>query len=404
MAYDAFNRLIQVKRKSTNLVIAVYTYDSAGRRIRKVITNGGLSGSITNGTTDYLYKTGKTQCVEERDVSDAPSKQYVWGMYIDELIQQRDDPDGTPADRYQLQDMLYRSRALTDDSGAIVEAYDMDVYGNTIIYDAAGTGSNWWAVDASTTEEPSSDFLYTGRRYDAESTNYYFRARYFSPNLGIFLSRDPAGYRISNFNLYRATFVPKTTDPSGRLELSWPPSTGIDWPLPPFSPSWPPSWWPPSTPGLPGSPIVPTIQTIFCASVNLQGFPAMSDAIECACFIAGVADATPFLGAIPAIDQVDCVCNLLTTAQQFCNNGSLSGFLYFLATIADCVSFALGIVFVNPWVDFGIDVVAAALQNLMLQGSVWPCSQWRACCRSASTIGTIINNLAQSLTMFDEFF
>jgi len=32
-----------------------------GRRVRKVLENGGLTGDIANGTTDYLYT--RTQCI-----------------------------------------------------------------------------------------------------------------------------------------------------------------------------------------------------------------------------------------------------------------------------------------------------------------------------------------------------
>jgi hypothetical protein len=47
---------------------------------------GGLPGDLDNVTTDYLYSG--VQCVEERDGSDAVQRQYVWGLYVDELIQQ----------------------------------------------------------------------------------------------------------------------------------------------------------------------------------------------------------------------------------------------------------------------------------------------------------------------------
>jgi len=70
--YDAFNRLKRVwKKGETNTLIAEYTYDALGRRIRKVIEDldggyGGLTGNIPSGTWDYLY-TG-VQCIEERDI------------------------------------------------------------------------------------------------------------------------------------------------------------------------------------------------------------------------------------------------------------------------------------------------------------------------------------------------
>ena len=43
--------------------------------------------------------------------------------------------------------------------------------------------------------------MFTGRRFDPESGNYYYRARIYSPELGRFLQTDPLGY-VDGLNLY----------------------------------------------------------------------------------------------------------------------------------------------------------------------------------------------------------
>jgi hypothetical protein len=179
-AYDAFNRLVAVARASDGASLAVYRYDALGRRVEKVVSNGGVSGTIANGGYRYLYDG--TQMVEELQlVTGMPTlRQFVWGQYIDELIQltipaTTTTPPLTAGTYYPLQDLLYRTTATTKSDGSFVEAYDFDASGNTLIFSAAGTGGNWWADDATTTLQPMCECLFTGRQYDPESEIYNYR-------------------------------------------------------------------------------------------------------------------------------------------------------------------------------------------------------------------------------------
>jgi RHS repeat-associated protein len=207
MTWDALNRLVQVDRVSDSEAIGAYTYDALNRRIRKVVSNGGLSGTVPNGTTDFIYSGWR--CLEDRNPfggeegsTDTPNAQYVWGMYLDELLQITTlvpitTGSGETAKTYAagayypLQDLLYRAAATTDSSGNIAEAYDVDAYGNTLIFNAAGTDSNWWADNAVQVSNSLCQFLFTGQRFDAETWLYYYKRRYFLPSYGRFLSRDP---------------------------------------------------------------------------------------------------------------------------------------------------------------------------------------------------------------------
>ena len=215
--WDAFNRLLEVRRKSDGLTIGQYVYDAGGRRVLKTVSNGGLSGTIPNGVTRFLYNPD-WQCVEERDGSGGLRKQFVWGVYIDELLQQWNyvTINGHGAgDYYPLSDLLWRTVALTDWNAQIVETYDCDAYGNTLIFGSPGTGGNWWADDAVRDNLPICRTVFTGREFDAESEEYCYRNRYYDSSLCTFISRDPAK---SDVNLYRYCASRRVlhVDPSGR--------------------------------------------------------------------------------------------------------------------------------------------------------------------------------------------
>jgi RHS repeat-associated protein len=222
-AYDSFNRIIQINRVSDDLVIATYVYDAMNRRVRITISNGGLTGNVPNGTTDYIWLG--SQVMEERSSSNSPIRQYVWGTYIDELMQLTIlttlGPQSLPPGAYYLlQDLLYRAVALTNSSGGVVEAYDTDAYGNTLIFTAPDSSSNWWSDSAVQSSYGANEIIYCGYRLDPETNLYYVRARTYSPVAGRWIQRDPIGY-AGGINLYEYVggHAGYSLDPFGNWEV-----------------------------------------------------------------------------------------------------------------------------------------------------------------------------------------
>jgi RHS repeat-associated protein len=98
-----------------------------------------------------------------------------------------------------FQDTLGSVIMATNAAGQLTEKYRYTAYGLT-----QSVGANTAA------------FRYTGRRYDAETGLYHYRARAYSPTLGRFLQTDPAG-TAGGINLYAyvGNNPLNATDPTG---------------------------------------------------------------------------------------------------------------------------------------------------------------------------------------------
>jgi RHS repeat-associated protein len=100
----------------------------------------------------------------------------------------------------------YSIIGLTNAAGTLVERYSYTAYGTLGIYDASGS--------IRTTSSYANRYTYTGREYDPDLNLYHFRARWYDPTTGGFISRDPLGY-VAGMSLYRGYFGARERDPSG---------------------------------------------------------------------------------------------------------------------------------------------------------------------------------------------
>ena len=171
-----------------------FTYDALGRRVSK--------DDVATGT-DTVYVCSGQQVVAEYAANDdpattAPQQVYVYGRYVDEPLMKVDAANGK---LYYLRNRQYCITAMTDPSGNVVERYAYTAYGVTTILAPDGI-----AVRA--TSAVGNPYMYTGRRLDkefatsSENAVYYYRARYYIPQLGRFIGRDPMGY-VDGCSLYQ---------------------------------------------------------------------------------------------------------------------------------------------------------------------------------------------------------
>jgi RHS repeat-associated protein len=167
--WDFENRLSSAVLPAAGTV--TFKYDAFGRRIQK---------SSASGTTNYLYDGSNS--VEEVDQSGALLARYAQGAGIDEpLAESRGGTNG-----FYEQDGLGSVTSLTGSSGSLADTYTYNSFG--VLTASSGSLTN--------------PFQYIGRDYDAETGLRYYRARYYDPASGRFISEDPLQLESGDVNFY----------------------------------------------------------------------------------------------------------------------------------------------------------------------------------------------------------
>ena len=102
---------------------------------------------------------------------------------------------------------------------AIVSSTSYDSFGNAIPKQAAGSAASG---TGKATPNIATSYRYTGREYDVDTGLYYYRNRWYDPEIGRFISEDPIGFAGGDINLYG--YVGNNplsfTDPSGNYACS----------------------------------------------------------------------------------------------------------------------------------------------------------------------------------------
>ncbi len=161
-----------------------YWYDPDGRRIAKVV-NGLVTRTVWADGMEIAEAADRGELL----------RRYVPGPSVDERVAVV-EADGTV--NYNLTDRLGSAviRANANGHGTAHTTYGP--YGE---HDGVAVGFS---------------FGYTGRQHDTETGLYYYRARYYSPRLGQFLSQDPLGpYDDPNLYMYVTLDPLNLVDPSG---------------------------------------------------------------------------------------------------------------------------------------------------------------------------------------------
>lgn len=187
-AYDAENRLTQAIMAAPFSNTVDFTYDPFGRRESKSVQGGSSTNYLNAGINVIATFNGLGGLLQR----------YVYGPGTDNPIAQvADDGQGGYVRTYLHANRLGTVVATSDDNGDQADTYTYDPYGVPDTY--AGVA-----------------IRYTGRWLDAETGLYYYRARYYSADLGRFLQTDPIGYGDGlNIYAYTGNEPISRDDPSG---------------------------------------------------------------------------------------------------------------------------------------------------------------------------------------------
>lgn len=176
-----------------------YSYDSLGRRIAK---------NVANTTTQYVYDG--PNIIAEYNGNGSLVARYTHGPGVDEVLSVK---RGGTTSYFQRDGLGSVVQAFSSASNI---SYKYDSYGRVLSQSGA-------------TQAP---YAFTGRELDSESGLYYYRARYYNPEVGRFMSEDPIGFAGGpNFFSFVGNNPVNYSDPSGLLpKLSDVDNWGSPWP------------------------------------------------------------------------------------------------------------------------------------------------------------------------------
>ncbi|MDZ4852594.1 MAG: RHS repeat-associated core domain-containing protein [Pirellulaceae bacterium] len=209
-SWDHRNRLIRVIDRPSAVggptQVVEYTYDMANRRIASKVDS--TPADAVDGAITYFIYDGDEVLVEVTDPDGSgpaiavESMRYLHGPLVDQVLAQEDAAGSV---QWHLADHLGTIHDLVNNSGQVVNHLKYDSYGNVI---------------AESHPEVTTRYRFTGREFDKETGQMYFRARYYDMQTGRFIAQDPVGFEAGNANFYAyvSNHPTRSRDPDGLEE------------------------------------------------------------------------------------------------------------------------------------------------------------------------------------------
>ena len=178
-----------------------YVYDGLGRRIKRQLIDYE-NPSLSNERRFYY---DRDQIVEERNENNQVVTRYMNGTGVDDPL------------------LLINASGVygytKDGLGSVKELVKLDQQIPHQRYSYSSYGMTTEALEVVTPDKKPIEnrYAYTGRELEHETGLYYYRARYYDPELGRFISEDPIGFSGGMMTFYGYVDGNPTTyrDPSG---------------------------------------------------------------------------------------------------------------------------------------------------------------------------------------------
>ncbi len=191
--YDYKNRLINVIKHNDKTKVS-YTYDVLWRRLEK-----DFKWLWTEDKQKIVFVYSRNNVIEENihdNWNENHRKEHIYSDRLDDIILTVIKYWNNDKKYYYTKDYLWSVTSISDDKKKVIEEYKYDEYWNG--YVKSDNSPTWRELKHA---KLNNTRLYTWREYEEETWLYYYRARYYKPELWRFISRDPI-WQYDDVNLY----------------------------------------------------------------------------------------------------------------------------------------------------------------------------------------------------------